>query len=197
MLGGPVLFFNRHDTSTPKVRAAGKMSVQEPSVDSIFKRAQAGSAGKVSVEECAYLRTKIDGEKGLPAYCTQLLHAANKRGILPRRNSAVGKTWKVGEHGVNRLRITDPVGGGALDLVNPAECESTDEIYMRSKTPEQREKIRRLQVRTASRGAKPRVDFNEWSGKKENQTAVHREVSRELVRRASRKESSRSPTMVA
>lgn len=147
----------------------------------------------VTVQECAYLQSKLNvQEKPMPQFCSNLLKAAEKRGILPRRNSRVAQTWKMGEHGVNRLRATEGVVGGTFDSVNPAKAQGTQDIYLASKSPAEQRKIKQLLIRTASKGARPRVDFDQWTGDPANQSAVHQEVRKELVRRQSRREVQRA-----
>jgi hypothetical protein len=146
---------------------------------------------RVNYGECAALQRALGGQKELPMFCSQLLQAAQQGGLLARRNSSVGRVWKMGEHGVNRLGRTEPVAGGAVDSVdNPADEASIMDMYMETLSPSAKEKVRRMHVRAASQGATPRVggSFEEWAGSEENQTAVHHEVRKELVRRASRRD---------
>ena len=160
-------------------------------VENIYERAAAGK--KVSLSECSFLKDNLEPNRTFPVHCSVMLHAASKRGLLARRESRVQQIWKRGEHGMNRLTPNEKVAGGAMDNVNnPAEAESFHDIYMASKTPEQQQKIRQLLVRAASKGAVPRVDYDQWTGDKENQTQVVQEVRKELVRRASRREELRT-----
>lgn len=156
-------------------------------VEELYKRANdGGKKNPLSVADCAFLKQHEDPAKPFPPYCDGLLRAATKRGLLARRNSRVAETWKIGEHGINRLSTTEPVAGGAADVANPA-APSVNDYYMSTQSPEAQEKIRRLQVRAASRGARPRVDYKAWTSKPENQAEVHQEVHTELVRRESRR----------
>ena len=146
---------------------------------------------RASFGECAALQRALAGQKELPMFCSQLLQAAQQGGLLARRNSSVGRVWKMGEHGVNRLGRTEQVAGGAVDSVeNPAEEASIMDMYMETLSPSAKEKVRRMHVRAASQGATPRVggSFEDWAGCEENQVAVHHEVRKELVRRASRRD---------
>ena len=163
-------------------------------VDALLKKARAGKAGGATVNDCIALRQNFQPQHGdFPDYCTRLLNGAAKTGILPRRDSRVARAWDISDgHGVNRLRPTEPVQGGSLDVVNPASADSAADIYAASKGPEAQEKIRRLHVRAASRGARPRVEYNAFTGSAENQKAMNSETRKELVRRASRRDELRN-----
>lgn len=53
----------------------------------------------LTTEECLLLAQKLTSRE-LPTYCSQLLHNANKTGILSRRASRVGKAWDLSDgHG--------------------------------------------------------------------------------------------------
>lgn len=113
-----------------------------------------------------------------------MLQAAAKRGLLTRRESRIQKTWQRGEHGVNRLNpneVAEPVDNVSIN------ADPVNDIYLHSKTPEQQEKIRRLHVRAASRGAKPRVNYDQWTGGADVQGEIRQEFRKELVRRESRR----------
>lgn len=163
-------------------------------VEEIFQRASTGS--RVSLQECDFLKSHLDPERKFPMHCSMMLQAAAKRGLLTRRDSRVQQTWKRGEHGVNRLSAGE-VPDSMDSVLNPALAESANDIYMSSKTPEQQEKIRRLHVRAASQGARPRVDYQHWTADPENQHQVVKEVRKELVRRASRRDELKSKAAMA
>jgi hypothetical protein len=157
-------------------------------MEELYQRA---SKERVSYGECAALKRALAGQRELPLYCSQMLQAAQATGLLARRNSSVGRVWKMGEHGSNRLGATEVVAGGSTDSVeNPADEASIADMYMEKLSPSAKEKARRMHVRAASQGARPRVGgtFEDWTGREENQVAVHNEVHKELVRRVSRRE---------
>ena len=163
-------------------------------VDALLKKARAGKAGGATVHDCVALRQNFEPQHGsFPDYCTKLLNSATKTGILHRRDSRVARAWDISDgHGVNRLRPTERVQGGSVDVANPANSTSTADIYASSKDPEAQEKIRRLHVRAASRGARPRVEYDAFTGNPDNQRAMNSETRKELVRRASRRDELRN-----
>mmetsp|Transcript_42272 Transcript_42272/g.67682 ORF Transcript_42272/g.67682 Transcript_42272/m.67682 type:complete len:172 (-) Transcript_42272:4042-4557(-) len=158
-------------------------------VDEIMRRARSGRNGNVTVSEGLFLKRNMDPAQDFPSLCSKLIENAGTSGLLARRNSRVARTWDISDgHGERKLKATESVGGGVLDIpANPADAPSASDIYFKSRTPEQQEKIRKLHVRTASRGARPRVDFDKFVSKPENQQAVVQETSKELTRRASRR----------
>jgi len=157
-------------------------------VEGLLRKARAGKAGRISVEECMLLKSELDPSRTMPIYCNELIQDAAKK--LVRRDSRVKEAWSVSEgHGVRKVngRSKDP----AVDTVkNPGSAEHTSEIYHRNFSPEQQERIRRLHHKTASRGGKPRVPQS-FYGDAENQAAVRSEVKKDLVRRESRREEMR------
>jgi hypothetical protein len=166
----------------------GVMARQSNEMEDVFARAVRGR--EVSVAECAALQGALAGARELPPVCEKLLQAAGASGLLARRNSSVGRVWKMGEHGKNRIGRTEVVAGGATDSVaNPAEEASVADMYLANLDPGAQDKVRRMQARAASQGAKPRVpgSFEVWTGREENQVAVQYEVRKELVRQASRR----------
>lgn len=159
-------------------------------LEKIYERASAGE--HVTVEECGLLQEKLDPLRQLPVQCSQVLRKSSK-GQLVSRDSRVQRTWKRGEHGLNRLSSAEFTDASSRDSVSrPDSAQSFTDIYMASKTPEEQQKIRRLHVRTASKGVRPRVNYEEWTGDPENQHEVVTEVRKELVRRASRRKESKS-----
>ncbi|CAK9031810.1 Uncharacterized protein SCF082_LOCUS19791 [Durusdinium trenchii] len=164
------------------------MANNNKDVNEVMERAKRGVGGGVTMQDCLFLKRNMEPQLEYPPYCSYLLNSAKKTGLLSRRNSRVARAWDISDgHGDRHMRITEPVEGGALDNVNPAEAESFDDIFMKSRTPAQQEKIHKLHIRTASRGAKPRVNYEEFVSKTENQKAVVRETTKELTRRASRR----------
>jgi len=97
----------------------------------------------------------------------------------------VAQAWDLTDgHGVRKMNSTEV--SGYYDS-NPADDKSVHEVFLESKTPEEREKINKLHVRLASRGAKPRNDYDAFVASKATQQAVVEETHSELVRRASRR----------
>lgn len=124
---------------------------------------------------------KLD-EKDVPSICNSVLANAKASGLLARRASKVGRTWDMAEGHGNRRIYYEPVIGGAVDVVK-GNATSVDEEYMRQKTPEQRERINALHVRTLSKGA-----LNLRSpARAVDEDQVAQEKARDLARRQSRR----------
>mmetsp|Transcript_21706 Transcript_21706/g.42648 ORF Transcript_21706/g.42648 Transcript_21706/m.42648 type:complete len:179 (-) Transcript_21706:647-1183(-) len=162
---------------------------EDAKVDDIYRRATRGAAAQVSVPECLYLKQNLEGSRPFPAYCEQMLNRADRSGLLARRNSRVARAWDISDgHGSRKMGVTEIPK--VLDTVSSTGAQSATDIYMHSRTPEQQEKIRRLHVRTASKGAKPRIHEN-FYGAPEVQKDVRQETKKELIRRQSRRQERR------
>ncbi|GBG29910.1 Hypothetical Protein FCC1311_061302 [Hondaea fermentalgiana] len=158
------------------------MKNQEKDVEEIYRRASAGRQAAVSVPECLFLKQNLAQDRAFPTVCEEMLTRANRTGLLARRNSRVAKAWDISDgHGVRKMGVTEIPK--VLDTVSKSGAsQSANDIYLNSRSPEQQEKIRRLHVRTASRGAKPRT-HDSFYGAPEVQKDVRSEVKKELVRR--------------
>jgi hypothetical protein len=180
------LFFLVDEHAEQQQQQEGEM---ELSLNSILQRARAnGSAGPVTVDECMYLKQHLDASQAMPTLCERLLEGASKAGLLKRRDSRIARTWDITEgHGVRKVGQDEPVPGGVFDHVsNPAIALSAHDIYLSKRSPEEKEKIRKLIVRTASKGGRPRVDMDEFFAKSENQQSAVMETRKEIQRHASR-----------
>jgi len=142
---------------------------------------RANTADKtVTYAECLYLKRNLASENILPSYCETMINKARSSGVLARRTSKIGKVWDLKDgHGVRTVYHED-VGGGVLDNVQDfKDTKSVQRIIEEHKAPETVQKMRRLQVRMASKGAINIPDLNPAD--------VEIERKQSLVRRATRR----------
>lgn len=169
----------------------------ETEVNALLRKARQGAGSGISLGDCIQLKQDLDPAVTFPIYCNQLIHRAKTSGVLARRASKVARAWDMADgHGKTKLSSTETPG--AMDNVaNPATAESASDIFLHHQSKAGRDKIHRLNVRTASKGGVPRVPFGQWTASQENQKAVVIETKKELVRRKSRREEMKAKTATA
>lgn len=148
----------------------------------LLKRAEAGESGGLGVPDCYALRDALSRSsptpQALPSYCERLLSHAKAGNVgLARRHSSVGRAWDMADGHGKRTIYEEKVPGG---VYSSNDEKSTVDMYMESKDPAAREKIRALVTRTASRGAVVRIPVQTEEVKVEKA----KETKRRLTRRA-------------
>lgn len=152
----------------------------------LFDKANKGSA---THGECVYLKQKIDDNESplsLPDYCTRLIEAVTKNGVLQRRSSRA--VWTPAEgHGNTKDAYNLPtVVGGAHDTVQPGSSnESIADLYLKSKPVEVQDAVKKAMIRTASRGGVPRLPVPAELVEAQKQEDLKKRMSRKQSQKAS------------
>ena len=92
----------------------------------------------------------------MPRECDYLMKHAASTGVLGRRGSKSTEAWNVAQgHGIRSYAFST----GGVDA--PKNNKSVDDEFMKDKTNEQKEKIRKLKTRMSMKGALNVTGINE------------------------------------